>query len=415
MKKLTFFTILFLQLISLVSAQTSSQAKGFVGIKDLDIIQPNGEKLFIKGINLGNWLNPEGYLLLIKNNADSYRLIDQTLKEMVGEAVTDNFWRDFQKHYVTRQDIKYIRQTGMNTVRIPYHYKLLTDEPFMGYASKKHGYAVLDTVIKWCKEEGLYVILDLHDAPGGQTGINIDDSYGYPWLFVTEQHKQQFYQIWKETAKRYRNNKTILGYDLLNEPIASSFFTQDTAMLNLQLDTLLRTATQTIRQVDKNHLVIVSGSRWGQDYSIFKDWNYDDKLIFTCHRYHCDTTETGIQDFLDYRKKFNRPFYMGETGHEPDEWIASFCRLLEKVNIGWTYWPYKKMGNATSMLNIKEPENWKLIVNYAAANRNSFKLIRENRPNQLLVKQALDQLIENMKQKNCPINAGYIKALGMKP
>ncbi|OAQ39807.1 glycosyl hydrolase family 5 [Pedobacter psychrophilus] len=415
MKKITFFTIFFLQLISFGFAQVSSQAKGFVGIKGLDLIKPNGEKLFIKGINLGNWLNPEGYLLLLKNNADSYRLIDQTFKEIVGEAVTDNFWREFQQHYVTRADIKYIRQTGMNTVRIPYHYKLLTDEPFMGYASKKHGYGVLDTVIKWCKEEGLYVILDLHDAPGGQTGINIDDSYGYPWLFVTEQHQQQFYQIWKETAKHYRNNKTVLGFDLLNEPIASSFFTKDTAMLNVQLDNLLRIATQTIREVDKNHLVIVSGSRWGQDYSIFKDWNYDDKLMFTCHRYHCDTTEAGIQDFLDYRKKFNRPFYMGETGHEPDEWIASFNRMLEKVNIGWTYWPYKKMGNSTSMLNIKEPENWNLIVNYAAANRNSFKLIRETRPDQVLIKHALAQLIENLKQKNCPVNAGYIKALGMKP
>ncbi len=334
---------------------------------------------------------------------------------MVGEAVTDDFWRAFQKNYVTRQDIRYIRKTGMNTVRLPFHYKLLTDEPYMGYSSKKHGYAVLDSVVAWCQQEGLYVILDMHDAPGGQTGTNIDDSYGYPWLFVTEKHKQQFCQIWRDVAKRYAKNTTVLAYDLLNEPIASSAFPQDTAMLNTRLDTLLRRGTKAIREVDNNHIVMLSGSFWGQDYSIFKDWNYDDKLMFTCHRYHSDTTETGIKDFLNYRTKFNRPFYMGETGHEPDQWIAGFCRMLERVNIGWTYWPYKKMGNPTSMLNIKEPKNWKLILDYTESDRRSFKFIQEKRPKQQLVKEAMDELISNMQQRNCGINAGYIKALGMKP
>jgi len=416
MKKTLVFLVILLTAINIgCFSQTSKSKKGYVRVEGQNLIMPDGNQLHIKGINLGNWLNPEGYLLRFKGSADSYRTIDEALKEMIGEAVTNDFWRNFQQYYITREDIRYIRKTGMNTIRVPFHYKMLTDEPYMGYASKKQGYALLDSLIEWCKEEGLYVILDMHDAPGGQTGINIDDSYGYPWLLVTEQHKQQFCEIWKEIAKRYAKNKTVLAYDLLNEPIASSFFPQDTAMLNIELEALLRRGVKTVREEDKNHIVVLSGSKWGNDYSIFKDWKYDNKLMFTCHRYHCDTTEVGISDFLAYREKFNLPFWMGETGHEPDQWIAGFNRMLDRVNIGWTYWPYKKMGNATSMMNIKEPKDWKVILDYINSDRSTLKLIRENRPQQEVVKTALNELILNMKFKNCLVNEGYIKALGMKP
>lgn len=427
-----FITLVFLSLN--VFSQKVIRQNGYMHVEKQNILQPDGSFFHIKGINLGNWLNPEGYLFLFGSSAASYRTIDQMLKELVGEAVTDEFWQKFQQNYVTREDIRYIRQTGMNTIRLPFHYKLLTDEQFMGYSSKKHGYALLDQVIDWCKQEGIYVVLDMHVAPGGQTGINIDDSYGYPWLLVTEKHKQQFCAIWREIATRYAKNTTVLGYDLLNEPIASSNFKKDTAMLNVELEKLLRRATKVVREADKNHIVILSGSTWGQDYSIFKDWKYDNNLMFTCHRYHSDSTELGIKDFLAYREKFNLPFWMGETGHEPDEWIANFTKMLNRNNIGWTYWPYKKMGNVvvedekpqspwnsysfrsrTSMVVINKPNEWKRIQDYINSDRNSFNKIIKNRPSQDSVKTILNAFIEGVKFERCSINEGYIKALGMKP
>ena len=420
---------------SSTTQHNSGQAK-FVYINGLDLVEPNGKKLMIKGTNLGHWLNPEGYLFLMGKKANSYRLIDEALKEMVGEVVVDSFWRAFQQHYITRDDIRYIKRIGMNTVRIPFHYKLLTDEPFLGYASKKHGYAVLDTVLNWCRQEGLYAILDMHCAPGGQTGDNIDDSYGYPFLFTSEKNKQQFCDLWKELATRYAKNTTVLAYDVLNEPIASSLFKPDTAMLNVELEALLRRVVKDIRTIDKDHIIMLSGSMWGQDYSIFKDWNYDDKLMFTCHRYHFNTSKEnlGIKDFLAYREKFQRPFYMGETGHEPNEWIADCVRMLESVNIGWTFWPYKKMGwplsdtlkqgtpamdrvirSRTAMAVIEPSKDWSLVLDYTDADRSTYDAIRKARPDQAKATTALFGLIEKMKFRNCMINEGYIKALGMKP
>ena len=34
----------------------------FVTIKGQDLLSPDGSKLLIRGTNLGNWLNPEGYV-----------------------------------------------------------------------------------------------------------------------------------------------------------------------------------------------------------------------------------------------------------------------------------------------------------------------------------------------------------------
>ena len=74
-----------------------------------------------------------------------------------------------------------------------------------------------------CRNAGLYLILDMHDAPGGQTGDNIDDSYGYPWLLENEDCQKQFVDIWVNIASRYKEEPVILGYDLMNEPIAPYF------------------------------------------------------------------------------------------------------------------------------------------------------------------------------------------------
>ncbi len=62
----------------------------------------------------------------------------------------------------------------------------------MGLSGAQDGYTRVDSVVKWCKESGLYLILDMHDCPGGQTGDNIDNGYGYPWLFESGKSQQLF-------------------------------------------------------------------------------------------------------------------------------------------------------------------------------------------------------------------------------
>ena len=55
MRKYFLFLITAL-LLACSSSQQPQSSAGFVTIKGHDLIQPNGEKLFIRGTNLGNWL-----------------------------------------------------------------------------------------------------------------------------------------------------------------------------------------------------------------------------------------------------------------------------------------------------------------------------------------------------------------------
>ena len=415
MKKCVLFLFLLFAVLCTIQAsslKSKNNGKPFLKVKEQDIVTPNGESFLIQGINLGNWLNPEGYMFLFKD-VSSYRLIDQAFREMVGPDFTDQFWKTFKDNYITREDIAYIKQTGMNSIRLPFHYKLFTDEDYMGLKSNQDGFARVDSVIKWCKAEGLYVILDMHDAPGGQTGDNIDDSYGYPWLFESETSKQLFSEIWKKIADRYKNEPTVLGYDLLNEPIATYFTNKEE--INKLLVPVYKRGIEAIRSVDPNHIILLGGAQWNSNFSMFDEKAIDSNMLYTCHRYWCDTLQSNLQDFIDFRNKVNLPLYMGETGENTDEWVGGFRRLMERNNMGWHFWPYKKLEKTSCMVHIKKPANWDLIVEYTQKPRNNFNEIRAARPDQELVKKAMLELLENIKFAHCIKNQGYIKALGMKP
>ncbi len=413
MKKLIpFFFLLLIFLGCQPKIMNSLSSNSFIKVNGQNLTKPNGEKFLIKGINLGNWLNPEGYMFSFKG-VSSARLIDQAFREMVGPDVTNQFWKDFKDNYVTRKDINYIKKTGMNSIRLPFHYKMFTDEDYLGLNKDQDGFARIDSLIDWCRDAGLYVILDMHDAPGGQTGDNIDDSYGYPWLFSSKESQRQFCEIWKKIAAHYKNEPVVLGYDLLNEPLAPYFEKMDE--LNKQLEPIYKLAVQAIREVDKNHIVLLGGAQWDGNFKVFNDWTFDSNMMYTSHRYWCDTLQTNVQDLVDFREKVNLPLYMGETGENTDVWVSAFRRLMEHNNIGWHFWPYKKLNSNSCMVKIKEPDNWDLIIKYTEQPRKNFSQIRAARPDQEVVNKALKEFIENSKFKSCTKNEGYIKALGMNP
>lgn len=402
-----------LPVVLLIGVSFNAQKKSdFIHVNGQDLFLKN-QKYFIRGTNLGNWLNPEGYMFLFKG-ASSYRLINEAFSEMVGPAFTARFWRAFQDNYVTKADIDYLASTGMNTIRIPFHYKMFTNQDYMGFNDPNRGFEILDRVIGWCKQAGLHVILDMHDAPGGQTGANIDDSYGFPWLFVDQSDRKLFVEIWERIAKHYANNPTVLGYDLLNEPIAP-YFGADDEKFNKELQPLYIETTKAIRRFDKNHVIILSGAQWGGNTSVFTDWKFDDNLMFTIHRYQQKPDVSGIQDFLDFRKKTNLPLYMGETGENTDQWIASLRKTLDENNIGWTFWPYKKMESTSGIASIPVPKDWDTIRAFTAKDNHTFGELYKSRPDQEIVRAALTRLLVNIKFRNNKINEGYVKALGLKP
>lgn len=407
MRKIYYLLSLAFLLIACQLKQTNVNPEDFIRINGVDLITPDGNKFFIKGTNLGNWLNPEGYMFGFQKSSSAH-FIDEMFCQLVGPDFTAEFWNAFKENYVTRKDIEFIASTGANTIRVPFHYKLFTDEDYMGLTGQQDGFARIDSVVNWCRDNHLYVILDMHDAPGGQTGDNIDDSYGYPWLFESEVSQQLMCDIWRKIADYYKNEPIILGYDLMNEPIAPYF--ENMEELNAKLEPLYMRVVKAIREVDNNHIVMIGGAQWNSNFKPFVDSKFDDKLMYTCHRYGGDPTKEAIMSFIQFRDSVNLPMYMGEIGHNTDEWQQAFCNTMRNNNIGYTFWPYKKKDNSC-FIGIKEPENWDEVMAFSEASRSTYQEIRDARPNQAMIRKAMMDFIENSKFENCIPQAGYIKSL----
>lgn len=406
-------SLLFIFLLAVMTAAWAGrkQKNAFVRVEGKNLVRPDGTQLFIRGTNLGNWLNPEGYMFGFKRTNSAW-MIDLMVREAVGPDFAADFWRDFKNNYVTADDIRFIASQGANTVRLPFNYKLFTDEDYMGLTAAQDGFARVDSVVKWCRDAGLYLILDMHDCPGGQTGDNIDDGYGYPWLLESEQSQRLFCDVWRRIAGHYRNETVILGYELMNEPVAHYF--DNKAELNAKLEPLYRRATAAIREVDRNHVILLGGAQWNSIFDMFADWTFDNNLMYTCHRYGGPATREAIQSFIDFRDKTGLPMYMGEIGHNTDEWQADFVSVMEDANIGYTFWPYKKV-DGSCMNAVVRPEEWdSVIVRFAEADRSTFEDIRRARPDQAKAKKLLREFIENIRFVNCKPQESYIASMKLR-
>lgn len=404
---------LFIFIISLILSvgEMTAQNNRFVHVSGTDLVKPDGSRLYIVGTNLGNWLNPEGYMFGFRKTNSAW-MIDLMIKELAGPDFASEFWQKFKDNYITEEDIRFIASCGANTIRLPFNYKLFTDEDYMGQTANQDGFKRIDDVVGWCRANGLYLILDMHDCPGGQTGDNIDDGYGYPWLFESETSQVLFCNIWHKIAERYKDEPVILGYELMNEPIAHYFENKDE--LNKKLEPLYKRAVKAIREVDKNHVILLGGARWNSDFFMFTDWTFDNNIMYTCHRYGGDATATAIKDYIEFRDKTGLPMYMGEIGHNTEQWQADFVKVMKDNNIGYTFWPYKKI-DGSCMNGIRRPAEWdSIIVSFSEADRTTFNDIRKARPDQKEARKLLYEFIENIKYKNCIHQEKYIESMGLK-
>ena len=395
-----------------ITATLAGSAKDFLKVNGPDIVDSKGEKFYIKGTNLGNWLNPEGYMFGFQRTSSAH-MIDEALRELVGPTEARRFWQNFKDNYITEADFKFIAEKGANTIRVPFNYRMFTNEDYMGLNDAGEGFRRLDDCVRWARQNGVRLILDMHDCPGGQTGDNIDDSYGYPWLMTDPVAQQQFVDIWRQIAEHYADEDVILGYELANEPVATYWEGEERDRLNAALEPLYKRATAAIREVDPNHIILLGGPQWNSYFGNFTDWTFDDNIMYTCHRYGGPATAEAITSYIEFRDKTNRPMYMGELGHNTDEWMSDFVDAMRANNIGYTFWPYKKIGDS-AMTGVAEPEGWKEeLAAFVEAPRGSYGEIRDARKlcSQERGVQLLNRYVENAKAPNMLVHDSYIRAI----
>ena len=369
------------------------------------IVDASGKPLLAHAINLGNWMVPEGYMWLFDGGPQSATEIRALVWELLGPEVSASFWQKYRESYITREDIALIHRAGFNTMRVPLHYALFESDD-------AEGFKLLDQLLAWSRAENLYVVLDLHAAPGGQTGTNIDDSGGYPWVYQSPQEQQHLIAVWRRIAARYHDNPTVLGYDLLNEPIPHY---PALAFLNPSLEPLYKTLSAEIRKVDAHHILFLGGAQWDSNFSVFGK-PFDSNVVYTFHKYWTAPDESVLRDYIDFRERFEVPIWMGESGENTDEWISQFVHSLEKNKIGWAFWPYKKMEKSSAVVTVIPPADWSKIVEFAKLPRGTGQVEErlKLRPSRETINRAFAELLENIRLQKCRVNEGYLKALGMK-
>lgn len=390
---------LLVALLLLLGLAAPACAETLVRIEGRNFIAPDGSVLRLKGISLGNWLMPEGYMFKFEV-AKAPRQIYGAFDRLLGAERAEAFWRQYRDAYVTEDDIRFIKSVGFNMVRVPLHWRLFmtADGEIAG-----EGWALLDRVVGWAAAAGLYVIPDLHAAPGGQTGINHDDGPGYPLMFYVPRDRDLTVKLWRAVARRYRGNPAILGYDILNEPAAPY---HDVATLNARLEPFYRRATAAIREVDPGRIVILAGGQWSSSFAMFGP-PFAPNLAYTYHSFWASTKRDSIQRHLNFANLYNVPLFLGETGELTDEWNERFRRLHETHGIGWSFWTYKNLDTPSTVVSVPRPAGWSEIVAYADGKR-------VEKPSQELIDRAIAQYLDGVRLANGTIRWSYLGSLGLK-
>ena len=112
------------------------------------LVDGAGRPLLLRGTNLGNWLEPEGYMFHFGDNGPtSPREIEDYFDELIGPQQAKTFWHQYRDVYITKADIDLLQSTGTNSVRVPIHYKFFTP-------GNDEGLDLLDRVVSWAKADG---------------------------------------------------------------------------------------------------------------------------------------------------------------------------------------------------------------------------------------------------------------------
>ena len=401
MKKTLLFSLLLFCPFILQSQTTYVRASG------KQIVDPTGANLIIKSIGTGNWMLQEGYMMQTSGVAGTQWEFRKKLTETIGLEKTNQFYSAWLDNHFRRIDVDSMARWGFNCVRPALHYKIFTlpieDEPVQGqHTWIESGFARLDSLVAWCAANKIYVMLDMHGAPGGQgkdAGISDYDA-SKPSLWESEQNKAKFVALWRKIAERYATNKWIAGYDLLNE--TNWTFPEGN---NSQLRALYGRVTTAIREVDPNHMIVIEGNGFANDFSgLTPAW--DNNMCYSFHKYWTVNNTAAIQWVLDLRNNTNCPIWLGESGENSNRWFTDCIELMEKNNIGWSFWPVKKSG-INNILKVTTNSDYTDLINYWKGNA--------AKPTVDKAFQAVMTFANNHKLENCVIQHDVIDAMIRQP
>jgi hypothetical protein len=319
------------------------------------LVDARGNAVILRGVNLGGWLLWEGWIF--GEGFVSETDILKKLNTLVGFEATQAFRRGIYSNFIAEEDLRKIAELGFNSVRVPVNWRLL-DGGAPKAVYQEAGWQLLDRLLDWCDKYHLYAVIDLHAAPGGQSGLFMADPGGAGLsLWKSAEPQRQTAALWGALARRYKTRTCLAGFDLINEPSPP----KGGSWLEL-----CRQLVAAVRAEDRQHLIFIEGGSLASDFSMF-DKPLDGNMAYSFHIYTWfgDNRSQRLRTYETLAKRQNVPLWAGEFGENNYKMIGSTARMFgEHPEIcGWAFWPWKKAPSLSpGLVTVKVPADWQTVM-----------------------------------------------------
>lgn len=247
------------------SAASSSLAPDTEGLTMLKTdgtkwVKASGRQVHLKGTNLGNWLVQEFWMMgQGGNGVHDQCTLGTELTERFGYDEKERLIKLFRDNWIKERDWDQMQAFGFNVVRLPILWSVIEDEK-NPKTLRDDAWHYIDWSIAEAKKRGIYVILDLHGALGGQTPNDHTGCSGQNQYWTNSEYQDRTKWLWEQIATRYKDEPVVAAYDPLNEPWGST--AEDMAERVLEL-------YETIRAIDDKHIIMLH-SHYG-DIDVYGD------------------------------------------------------------------------------------------------------------------------------------------------
>ncbi len=362
------------------------------------LLDAEGNPVLLRGVNLGGWLDWEGWMF--SEGFISETEILTRLEMLVGSDAAQAFRRGIYSNFIAAGDLRKIAALGFNSVRVPVNYRLLDSQAHKA-VYEEAGWQLLDRLLDWCDQYHLYAVLDLHAAPGGQSGLFMADPGDAKLsLWASTEHQHQTVALWHALAGRYKTRRCVAGYDLINEPGPSK---------GGQWADLTRQLVETIRAEDRQHLLFIEGGSLATDFSMFgKPLDANMAYSFHIYTWFGDNRSQRLTDYQILAGQQNVPLWVGEFGENNYKMIGTTVNMFDEHPeiCGWAFWSWKRAPSShPGLVTVKVPAGWQKVMAWI-----NHPILRQ-KPTTAEARQAIKEFLEAVKLENGQLDQQMLQEL----